>query len=200
MVSTVNKSKTEESSKDLWGTGLSLRSDAEALYGRAFKTDVCTFPHNAQANQYILPPSFLDSFLDYRGWREKENFQKANQLNKTCIGFDGLNRKVPWGNDWFCNPPFSDQLRKAFITRALHEQYRGNAGTMILPYAPATGWFRQYLGKGVIIYEPDGRYNYNDTNGLVQKGCNFDSCVVVFPTCYLRDSIRIPYDRFIRDI
>lgn len=107
MVSTVNKSKTEESSKDLWGTDLSLRSDAEALYGRSFKTDICTFPHNAQANQYILPPSFLDDFLDYRGWREKENFQKANQLNKTCIGFDGLNKKVPWGNDWFCNPPFS---------------------------------------------------------------------------------------------
>ena len=30
MVSTVNKSKTEESSKDLWGTGLSLRSDTNA--------------------------------------------------------------------------------------------------------------------------------------------------------------------------
>ena len=98
------------------------------------------------------------------------------------------------GNDRFCNPPISDQFRKAFITRAQHEQYRGNAGTMILPYAPAAGWFRQYLGKGVIIYEPDGRYNYNDTNGVVQKGCNFDSCVVVFPACYLRDSIRIPYD------
>ena len=31
MVSTVNKSKTEESSKDLWGTELSLRSDAEVF-------------------------------------------------------------------------------------------------------------------------------------------------------------------------
>lgn len=196
MVSTVNKSKTDESVKDLWGTGVDLVNDARKIYGRDFKTDVATLPHNAKANNYILPPDFLDIFLSVKGWQAKERFKEAQLIGKTCIGFDALLPAMDWGNDWFCNPPFSDRLRKAFITKAKEQQQEGNSGVMILPYVPATGWFDEYLSTGVIVYEPNGRYNYVDQNGVEQKGCNFDSCVVVFPSFFVKDSIRIRYQRY----
>ena len=197
MVSTVNKTKTEDSIKNLWGTSKDLKRDALYLYGRQVKTDVCSMAHNAQAMNYILPPDYIDRMQNVAGWREREAFRQAEQDGYRCVALDALMPSIEWGNDWFCNPPFSTELKKRFIRKAQAEKLRGNGGVMILPYVPATDWWRQLLGKGVIVYEPDGRYSYVNQNGELQKGCNFDSCVVVFPTFFIGDSIRIPYQRYI---
>lgn len=99
-----------------------------------------------------------------------------------------------WDRDWYCNPPFDQKFE--FIERA-HQQARlGRSGMMLLPYEPATGWWRKYLSTGVIVYEPDGRYAFLERDGLTKKdSVNFPSAFVLFPTHFVGESVRIPFMR-----
>ena len=200
MVATVNKTKTQESVKDLWGTSDSMANDARILYGRDFRIDVATMPHNARASRYILPPDYIDAFQDVKHHVMRERFRQSELDGKVCVALDALNPNVQWENDWFCNPPFNEELKKRFIRKAFAMQKRGFGGMMVLPYVPIAGWWAEMLDEGVIIYEPTGRYNYVDTNGIEQRGCAFDSCIVGFPTFKVGPSVRVRYKRFLSSV
>lgn len=101
---------------------------------------------------------------------------------------------VNWERDWFCNPPFDE--KPAFIEYAHLQSRAGCGGMMLLPYEPATGWWRKHLSRGVIVYEPDGRYPFLERDGVTKKdGVNFASAFVLFPSFYVGESLRIPFMR-----
>ena len=67
---------------------------------------------------------------------------------------------------------------------------------MLLPYESLTNWWRDNLAEGVIIYEPDGRYNFMERDGKTKKsGANFGSVLVSFPSQHIGQSPRIPFIR-----
>lgn len=107
---------------------------------------------------------------------------------------------VDWLPDWYCNPPFDQKV--AFIEHALLQAKQGRPGLMLLPYEPATGWWRRSLSRGVIVFEPDGRYNFLERDGMTPKsGVNFPSAFVLFPSFYVTESVRVPFTRGIgRDL
>lgn len=57
--------------------------------------------------------------------------------------FDGL--AVPWGNSNFINPPYSRQLKEAFIRKALAESLLGKLCVMLLPVSTSTVVFHDVI-------------------------------------------------------
>ena len=184
------KSKTPEADRNFWGTQWECLADAERLHGRRFRLDVAAEPLTAKCASYYASPELYDRLLDYRTSKET----KAQMIHSlaVCVGLDSLS--LPWITDWFCNPPFD--WKEQFIKKAKQEQAKGHAGVMLLPYEPLTSWWRRNLSEGVIVYEPDGRYNFLERDGNTKKsGSNFGSVLVGFPSQFIGQSIRVPYTR-----
>ena len=173
------KSKTPESDKNLWATTWECFADSKALYWREFKCDVAALPATAKCTNIIVPPDY--TFMD-----------GDDLLERNIVGVDALG--TDWPDDWWCNPPFDDKA--SFIRHARKQQSAGRQGMMLLPYEPITGWWRDLLSDDVIIYEPNGRYNFYEADGATKKsGVNFGSAFVLFPACKIGPSIRVPFKR-----
>ena len=64
---------------------------------------------------------------------------------------------------------------------------------MLLPYEPLTTWWRRLLAEDVIIYEPDGRYQFYERDGATRKsGANFWLCPDCLPTMKVGASLASP--------
>lgn len=173
MAGTVNpgaKSKTADGDKNFWATSWQQYYDGVALYGRPFQWDVAA---EAKTTKTGLSSYFgLD------------------------LGDDSL--QLDWPADWWCNPPFDRKIE--FIQHARQQQSNGLPGMMLLPYEPVSNWWRDNLKDGVIVYEPDGRYNFLERDGLTMKsGVNFGTALVLFTTATIGLSLRIPYTRGVGD-
>ena len=183
-------SKTPEADRNFWATQWECFADAQELHGRKFALDVCAEPLTAKCERYIARPELFDELLDYpHQLRDKAPDAASGAV---CVGLDAL--QLPWEDDWWCNPPFD--IKEQFIRKAKREQSKGHAGMMLLPYEPLTNWWRASLSEGVIIYEPDGRYNFMERDGKTKKsGSTFGSVLVSFPAQHIGQSIRIPFTR-----
>ena len=186
------KSKTSSDNKNLWGTTWECFEDATELYGRKFECDVAAEPLTAKCRKYFTSPDILDSLIFDR-WNTAVLLNHAESvLGNVCVGLDALN--LSWPDHWFCNPPFD--LKGPFIRHAKWQLVNGRSGMMLLPYERQTDWWRRGVGKGCIIYEPDGRYNFLERDGVTKKsGVNFGSALVCFPAMHIGDSITIPFTR-----
>ena len=184
------KSKTPEADRNYWGTQWECFADAQELHGRKLVLDVCADPLTAKCERYIARPELLDELLDYRSRdRIREGLAASSSL---CVGLDAFN--TAWDADWYCNPPFD--LKAQFIAHARHYQATGRPGMMLLPYEPLTTWWRRLLAEDVIIYEPDGRYQFYERDGATRKsGANFGCALIAFPTMKVGASPRIPFVR-----
>lgn len=164
-------SGTAAADKNFWATTPECFADGQALYGRPFELDVCAEPLTAKCQRYYGNPMLYDMVLDPRTSAEH----------------------------WWCNPPFDQKLE--FIGHARRQQAAGRPGMMLLPYEPLAGWWIKRLSFGVIIYEPDGRYQFCERDGETRKqGANFGSALVVFPTHHIAESPRIRFARGIGQI
>ena len=184
------KSKTPEADRNFWATQWSCFLDAQDLHGRSFRLDVCAEPLTSKCNRYYARPEMVDELLDYRTSAEVK--RQMRESGAVCVGIDAL--LLPWEDDWWCNPPFD--IKEQFIRKAKREQAKGHAGMMLLPYEPLTNWWRDNLAEGVIIYEPDGRYNFMERDGKTKKsGVNFGSVLVGFQSQHIGQSPRIQFTR-----
>lgn len=165
------KSNTPDSDKDFWATTWQAFRDAEALYGRKFQVDVAAEASTAKCLSYFVRPGDSDPVAE---------------------GVDAM--LMDWPADWWCNPPFT--MKPEFIAEARHAQAAGNPGMMLLPYEPLTKWWRNLLSDEVIIYEPNGRYQFMERDGKTTKtGANFGCALVLFPAHRIGKSIRVPFER-----
>lgn len=188
-------SGTPEADKNFWATTPECFADAQALYGRPFNADVCAEPLTAKCQRYYGNPALYDAVLDYR--TSADTLAVMRESGRTCLALDSL--AVSWPDHWWCNPPFDRKLD--FIGMARRQQAAGRPGMMLLPYEPLAGWWRKRLAFGVIIYEPDGRYQFCERDGVTRKqGANFGSALVVFPTHHIGESPRIRFERGIGQI
>lgn len=188
-------SGTAAADKNFWATTPECFADAQALYGRPFEIDVCAEPLTAKCQRYYGNPMLYDMVLDPR--TSADTLAVMRSSGRTCVALDSLN--VDWPEHWWCNPPFDQKLE--FIGHARRQQAAGRPGMMLLPYEPLAGWWIKRLSFGVIIYEPDGRYQFCERDGETRKqGANFGSALVVFPTHHIGESPRIRFERGIGQI
>lgn len=188
-------SGTAAADKNFWATTPECFADAQALYGRPFEIDVCAEPLTAKCQRYYGNSMLYDMVLDPR--TSADTLAVMRSSGRTCVALDSLN--VDWPEHWWCNPPFDQKLE--FIGHARRQQAAGRPGMMLLPYEPLAGWWIKRLSFGVIIYEPDGRYQFCERDGETRKqGANFGSALVVFPTHHIGESPRIRFERGIGQI
>lgn len=159
-------SGTPASDKNFWATTWECFADAQTLYGRRFECDVAAEPLTAKCSHYFTSHLLLEKLLDYRTSDDvRAQMREAELAGTICMGIDSLN--LDWPEHWWCNPPFD--LKPEFITQARQQQANGRPGMMLLPYEPLTTWWRRLLAEDVIIYEPDGRYQFYERDGATRK-------------------------------
>lgn len=186
-------STTPKNDKNRWATTWQCFEDAQSLYGREFLLDVCAEPATTKVNRFYTSIEWLELRAGNEQQRGigfcKEDFNPSAKI----VGFDAL--ALPWENDFWCNPPF-DQ-KQQFIKKAFLEAKSGKSGMMLLPYEPATGWWHELInGKATAIYEPDGRYNFYDIDGVTKKtGVNFPCAFVLFTPHFTNHTPKIPFKR-----
>lgn len=59
------------------------------------------------------------------------------------LEFDGL--KVEWGQRNFINPPYSRNLKEAFVKKAIEESEKGKLCVMLLPVSTSTKLFHELI-------------------------------------------------------
>ncbi|WED23058.1 phage N-6-adenine-methyltransferase [Vibrio sp. JC009] len=191
------QSATPASNKNRWATTWECFEDGKALYGREFKLDVCAEPETTKVNRFYTSLEWLERHNGNHFARGEGFTAEDFNPNAQIVGFDAL--RLPWENDFWCNPPFDG--KQLFIKKAFHEARAGNSGLMLLPYEPATTWWRELVdGKATAVYEPDGRYNFLDIDGVTKKrGVNFPSAFVLWTPHYTHYTPKIPFKRGVSD-
>lgn len=101
-------------------------------------------------------------------------------LNST---FDGL--VIEWGKSNFINPPYSRQLKEAFVIKAIEESKKGKVCVMLLPVSTSTKLFHGYIlpnAKEIRFIEGRVRFLGINTKGeyVTDKAPMHDSMLVVF--------------------
>lgn len=153
-------SKTQQDKKDFWRTAPNALYDARQLLG------VESFALDAAATDYSV--SVADSCIT----EEMDALKVANWFDLVT------DQHKPYPVAW-CNPPFSQ--KKAFLQKAFEQSANGFI-MMMLPFAPATGWWRSLIThRATTVFVPDGRYNFlNPVSGEIAPGSKFPTCFVLF--------------------
>ena len=101
-------------------------------------------------------------------------------LNST---FDGL--VIEWGKSNYINPPYSRQLKEAFVIKAIEQAKKGKTCVMLLPVSTSTRLFHRYIlpnAREIRFLEGRVRFLGINTKGeyVTDKAPMHDSMVVVF--------------------
>jgi site-specific DNA-methyltransferase (adenine-specific) len=77
--------------------------------------------------------------------------------------FDGL--KTDWSKSNFVNPPYSRELKEAFIKKAYEESLKGNTSVLLLPVSTSTKIFHEIIYPNAEIRFWKGRIKFLGING-----------------------------------
>ena len=95
---------------------------------------------------------------------------------------DGLT--IEWGSRNFINPPYSQQLKEAFIRKAYEESQKGKLCVMLLPVSTSTKIFHEVIYHNAEIRFLKGRVKFEGINTFgkqVNNKCGMhDSMIVIF--------------------
>lgn len=97
--------------------------------------------------------------------------------------FDGLD--IEWGKSNYINPPYTRQLKEAFVIKAIEESKKGKVCVMLLPVSTSTKLFHKQIlpnAKDIRFLEGRVRFLGINTKGeyVTDKAPMHDSMVVVF--------------------
>lgn len=96
---------------------------------------------------------------------------------------DGL--QIEWGNSNFVNPPYSRDLKEAFVKKAIEESKKGKVCVCLLPVSTSTKLFHDHIKPNAKeIRFVKGRISFLGTNTkgeyVTNKKPMHDSMIVVF--------------------
>lgn len=167
----VVKSNTPSGDKNRLSTTWECFNDAKRLTGLSFILDAAAEHPTTKCTHFITPEEDALSI----SWSHRFGMvlKRIYQLDATL---PPVRNMAVW-----CNPPFDDKLE--FIQKAYNEsRISGLTTCMLIPYEPTTIWWRCMVdGVAKTVYEPRGRYNFYEPDGVtVKTGVNFSTCFVVF--------------------
>lgn len=96
---------------------------------------------------------------------------------------NGLN--ITWGMSNFVNPPYSNQLKTAFVFKALEQFKLGKTCVLLLPVSTSTVLFHEYIYPNAEIRFIKGRVKFekirlDGTRIKPPYGPMHDSMIVIF--------------------
>ena len=97
--------------------------------------------------------------------------------------WDGLN--IEWGSRNFINPPYSRNLKDAFVKKAIEESNKGKLCVMLLPVSTSTKLFHEYIlpyNKEIRFIKGRVKFSGVNTKGefVTNKPGMHDSMIVIF--------------------
>jgi len=96
--------------------------------------------------------------------------------------FDGL--AIEWKISNFINPPYSKNLKEAFIRKAHEESKKGKTCVMLLPVSTSTKIFHEVIYPNAEIRFLKGRVKFDGINTKGERVSNkcgmHDSMIVIF--------------------
>lgn len=96
--------------------------------------------------------------------------------------FDGL--LIDWKERNYINPPYSRELKEAFIKKAYKESKKGKLCVMLLPVSTSTKIFHEFIYNNAEIRFLKGRVKFIGVNTKGEKVDNrcgmHDSMIVIF--------------------
>jgi len=129
------------------------------------------------SDNWATPPDFyekLDAIYHF-------NFDPC-PLNHNISEWDGL--KIEYKERNYINPPYSRQLKEAFVYKAIEESKKGKLCVMLLPVSTSTKLFHDYiLPNATKIEFVRGRIKFLgiNTKGEESRGAGMhDSMIVIF--------------------
>lgn len=90
------------------------------------------------SDDWATPPKFyeeLDAEFNF-------NFDPC-PFRHNLAEWDGL--EVAWGERTFCNPPYSQVLKEAFVKKAVSESWEGKLVVMLIPVSTSTKLFHEWI-------------------------------------------------------
>lgn len=93
---------------------------------------------------------------------------------------------IEWGNSNFVNPPYSPELKKAFILKAIEEKKKDKRSVLLIPVQTGTKLFHDIIlpnAKEVRFRKGRIQFDKLDTNGNKIKnksGKPLDSMIIIF--------------------
>jgi len=103
-------------------------------------------------------------------------------LNHNLDLWDGL--LIDWKETNFINPPYSRNLKEAFIRKAYEESLKGKVCILLLPVSTSTRVFHEVIYNKAEIRFIRGRVKFSGINTYGQPVNNkcgmFDSMLVIF--------------------
>lgn len=115
-----------------------------------FDMDVCATPENTLVDRWL-----------------------GRQANGSFL--DGLDRRHPWGDRNWCNPPYARGSLTKWCERAASEAHdHGHLTVMLLPVDPSTKWFAYCEGREIRLVRKRLRF------GGTEAGASFASMLVIF--------------------
>jgi len=97
---------------------------------------------------------------------------------------DGL--KIDWGKRNFVNPPYSPDLKKAFILKGIEEMKKGKTSVFLIPVSTSTKLFHEHiLSNAADIRFVKGRIGFEKPTAdggrsKIGNGNPLDSMIVIF--------------------
>ena len=121
----------------------------------------------------------------YNPLNEEFNFDfDPCPLKHDITKWDGL--EIEWGASNFVNPPYSRQLKEAFVKKAIDESKKGRVSVMLLPVSTSTKLFHDFIlpNKRGDIRFVKGRIKFIGVNSFGEfvdnKAPMHDSMIVIF--------------------
>ena len=99
------------------------------------------------------------------------------------MSWDGL--EVEWGVSNFINPPYSRELKEAFVKKAVFESKKGKVCVMLLPVSTSTKLFHDWIkpnAKEIRFVRGRIKFLGVNTKGeyVTNKAPMHDSMIVIF--------------------
>lgn len=92
------------------------------------------------SDNWATPKDFYDKL------NEEFNFDfDPCPLNESQIMPDKDGLLIEWGQRNFINPPYSRNLKEAFVIKAIEESKKGKLCVMLLPVSTSTKLFHDYI-------------------------------------------------------
>ena len=106
-------------------------------------------------------------------------------LNKGVITPDKDGLLIDWGDRNFINPPYSKELKEAFVRRALNESRKGKLCVLLIPSSTSTKLFHDVIipnAKEIRFVKGRIKFIGTNSNGEVTDSGTpmHDSMIVVF--------------------
>jgi len=134
-------------------------------------------------NDWKTPDSVFDFIYKNLIQIKKEDFFDPCPFMHDVSQWDWLS--IDWQRYNFCNPPYSLELKTAFVKKAIQEKKRWNSTVLLLPVSTSTKLFHDYILPNIsrpIVFLPwRVKFSWYNTKWVfVSNKCWMHDSMLVF--------------------